>query len=896
MRLRALELEQFRKFRRPHRLDGFVDGINVLCGPNEFGKSTILAAIRGLLFEKYSSGAQSVLAMRPWGSESAPRLAMEFEIGGGAWRIEKQFLHRPTARLTAPDGRRFDGSAAEEELQRVLGFGAGGKQGAKPGQMGVWAALWVTQRESVDQADLTSPSIRMTVAECLHGEVGVLTGGEKGRAVKDAARSALGVILDGNGKAKGRARELAARVAEQDALLAMMNERAARLMDDVAELRRLEAERHHVSDVQAERELHDELADARQRREKALLFQQKFEAKQSALVLAERSVADAEQEVGLRVTRAGELVDSDRQLAAAQARLGRLQVARDEHEALVRACRVAAAVVETNVNAADDAVRRAKAAIEVSAQAADLARLRVLSGQAAAAQVRARDLDSKAAALRIDRAAVAAVRVAEQTQDRVQSRLSAQATTVSFELQPEALARVRLDGASLASPGYAVALVEEGVILVEGIGVIRIRPAIGDRDALLDALRIAGDGLHGALAVAGATSLADAEAKLAAWERLRSEADAAAKEVTRLAPGDARARLEPGADALCRHVAAVEVLLAQGMAALGFAAAPDAAAAELALHGAVRAQSGAVAARVEAAAATASAIESLTDARVAFATVEGQVLAARADRERLHARQQAAEDHEPEAALAERSARAGSDRALRRAELAAIEAERPADTAAAMAIRIERLQKAVDQRQKNLLTLGQDIAGRRARIAHEGGVGLDEQIALTRRERDGAAAELEGLLREARILKLLCETLDGAERAARQAYLAPIVQRVTPYLCALFPGAQVQCDDDLRITGIVRSAVEEFGALSDGTREQIAVLARLAFAELLTDRGKPAMVILDDALAYSDRERMQRMFDILAAAAARTQILILSCREDLFLRIGGTPLRLAALD
>jgi len=70
------------------------------------------------------------------------------------------------------------------------------------------------------------------------------------------------------------------------------------------------------------------------------------------------------------------------------------------------------------------------------------------------------------------------------------------------------------------------------------------------------------------------------------------------------------------------------------------------------------------------------------------------------------------------------------------------------------------------------------------------------------------------------------------------------------------------------------------------------VLARLAFAEMLIDQGKPAMVILDDALAYSDPERMERMFDVLAQAAAKMQILILTCREDLFARLGGTEIKL----
>jgi uncharacterized protein YhaN len=53
------------------------------------------------------------------------------------------------------------------------------------------------------------------------------------------------------------------------------------------------------------------------------------------------------------------------------------------------------------------------------------------------------------------------------------------------------------------------------------------------------------------------------------------------------------------------------------------------------------------------------------------------------------------------------------------------------------------------------------------------------------------------------------------------------------------------------------------------------------------------MVILDDALAYADDDRMERMFDTLVAAARRMQILVLTCREDLFARAGGHHLRLA---
>jgi len=211
-----------------------------------------------------------------------------------------------------------------------------------------------------------------------------------------------------------------------------------------------------------------------------------------------------------------------------------------------------------------------------------------------------------------------------------------------------------------------------------------------------------------------------------------------------------------------------------------------------------------------------------------------------------------------------------------------------------MAARIERYEQALQMRAQTVRRLRETATELRTRIAQEGGHGLDEQIATAKRERDSLKLEYEGFVRDIKILSLLLDTLTNAERETKERYLAPVISRVTPYLRNLFPGADISCDETLRITGLSREhgAPEDFERLSDGTQEQIAVLSRLAFAEMLIDQGKPAMVILDDALAYADAERMERMFDILTQASAKTQILVLTCREDLFSRLGGNRLEL----
>jgi uncharacterized protein YhaN len=52
------------------------------------------------------------------------------------------------------------------------------------------------------------------------------------------------------------------------------------------------------------------------------------------------------------------------------------------------------------------------------------------------------------------------------------------------------------------------------------------------------------------------------------------------------------------------------------------------------------------------------------------------------------------------------------------------------------------------------------------------------------------------------------------------------------------------------------------------------------------------MIMLDDALAYSDRHRLELIFDTLTCAAERMQILVFTCRVDAFSRLGGNRLRL----
>ena len=195
-------------------------------------------------------------------------------------------------------------------------------------------------------------------------------------------------------------------------------------------------------------------------------------------------------------------------------------------------------------------------------------------------------------------------------------------------------------------------------------------------------------------------------------------------------------------------------------------------------------------------------------------------------------------------------------------------------------------------------TIKTEIARLRERIEIHDSAGIDEAIEHTQRQLEQATRRCNHLEHEFKILELLGDTLRAAESEAKDRYLGPVLNRIHPYLRMLFPNADMSMDEDLNITGMSRGAgyEERFDILSMGTQEQIAVLVRLAFAEMLVDQGAPATVILDDALVFSDDQRMKRMFDVLSQAAQRVQIVVFTCREQLFEGLSANRLQLVPAD
>ncbi len=301
---------------------------------------------------------------------------------------------------------------------------------------------------------------------------------------------------------------------------------------------------------------------------------------------------------------------------------------------------------------------------------------------------------------------------------------------------------------------------------------------------------------------------------------------------------------------------------------------------------------------------TAAQAETLADAAASEARVRAEAARESAITARHAHETLAARRTEAVAALAALADAATLDQALAAAETAHGQAAAQHATLAdgapdleAARVALNRARSVADAATAEIHDLTVAIAGLNATVGTLSGEGVEEDLAdVTLRL--GAARATEAALRhEVEVLRALISALEAAQSAARDRYFAPVLAELRPMLRLLWPDAELRFDgDNLLPEALVRDGRDEaIGTLSGGTREQIALLVRLAFARLLAKSGRHAPVILDDALVYTDDERIESMFNALHAQAGDLQIIVLSCRNRAMRQLGGQKLRFEAV-
>jgi uncharacterized protein YhaN len=202
---------------------------------------------------------------------------------------------------------------------------------------------------------------------------------------------------------------------------------------------------------------------------------------------------------------------------------------------------------------------------------------------------------------------------------------------------------------------------------------------------------------------------------------------------------------------------------------------------------------------------------------------------------------------------------------------------------------------ALEQEQRVLERLQSERSSKHARSIHleatvriHGAEDLHERAQRAEAELDERAQTLRAVAARAVAARELVLALHEARSEAQRRLVAPVVERARPYLESLLPGRRLRMDENWSVVGLgVGDVEEDFHDLSGGAREQVSILVRIALAEVL-GAEEPIPVVLDDAFVNTDRARLGEMMRILYRASRRQQILLFSCHDEGFDRLGET--------
>ena len=857
MKIRAIRLKEVGRFSTPVALEGLTGGLDVLAGPNELGKSTILRAVNTALFLPHTSKKQEIEELRPY-SGGAPLIELDLDVQGRPWRLRKQYLTTRSAELhDLSTGQVSRGGDAETLLCKLLGG------------TGHFSLLCVTQGEALaSMAPVKTGGATFMAA--IESEVENVADGSAARFVAGRVKAELAGLVTSHNPPRP-AGALKAAIDRRDDLVKQRDdarERLRRALDRLEALQDVRVRLAEIGDAEAaqlrqrEREnAQRTFEDAQKAREKLKLAEAAVEGGQKQLAAAQALLEALERRIDALAQREAAAAKTAPLLAACEARgvasVQKTKDARQNRDAL----KGVLAGLERDRQALARRDRLAELSLRLeAARAAEAERMQLVQA-----------LKGNAA----DERTIEAARREASSILKLEARLSASAPRVSLAYVDGGAGRVTLDGRALGD-GEVLQPTRPIRLEIAGVGVLTIEPGQSDdvaRDE--DALAAHRARREELLLGVGARSLEEAERLLA--ERRDGEA--------RLAEVCERLKMvaREGIQSLQQSHAELAATVAASNVA-GSTDDIDARASET--QGAL--------AEAEAMLAEAEAAEG--QAREEWLTLRAQANNYAADIASLSEELGAPEARA--AALAERRAALGAARET--LNVAVLEAAAWRDKSPDEA-RVSALQKAAEAAR---------IADEKARAEisalRETEIGLLGELKSDRAEDvEARVEELEALCgqaearcadlqQEAQALLLLMKELDAAATRTRDRFARPVVGRLAPYLQLMWPEAHLVLGEDLAPQALERRGVrEEFARLSGGTQEQLGLLVRLAFAQLLADTGTPAPLIIDDAVVNTDDDRLKRLFQALQLAAKSHQVLVLSCRERDFDELGGRRIALA---
>ncbi|OSC41054.1 hypothetical protein B8W66_09875 [Mycobacterium decipiens] len=868
MKLHRLALTNYRGI--AHREIEFPDhGVVVVCGVNEIGKSSMIEALDLLLEFKDRSLKKEVKQVKPTNADVGSEVVAEISSGPFRFAYRKRFHKKCETELTvlAPCREQLTGDEAHDRVRAIL---------AETVDAGLWRAQRVLQAASTAAVDLSgcdALSRALDLAAAHSGTAAAPVGTEPLLIEKIEAEYAR--YFTATGRPTGEWAAAIARLAAAEATVADCAVAVAEVDDRV---------RRHAELTGRVRELSRQRQAGEPRLEAARPAAEKIaaitdEAREAKLIAAAATATSAAS-TATRTRRLALLTEIDTRTAAVAAAEAQAQRAGDE-QATARA---------------DAEVR--DGALDEATQALTDVRLR--------AEAARRTLDRLADREQADRltARLAKIDDIQRDRDRVCAELSA------VTLTEELLSRIERAAAAVDRVGAQLALISAAV---EFTAAADIELGVGDQRVSLPAgqswsvtatgpTEVEVPGVLTARIVPGATAL-DLRSKCAAAQQELSDALAAGEvaDLTAARSADQRRRhLQSSRDqltatlaGLCgdEHVYQLRSRLERlraGQPTEPELFSTDTGTARTELDAAEAARTAA-----ERQCETCRQIAATATRRLAETSTRATVLqnAAAAERAQLSAaitrlaEERALVSDDDLAAQAEADLRVLHSADQRVADLAEQLAATAPDAVAAELAEAAAAAESLRERHDDAVRALREVS---IELTVFGSEGRQGKLDAAETEREQATSQHARVGRRARAAQLLRSVMARHRDTTRLRYVEPYRAELERLGRPVFgPTFAVEVDSDLRIRSrTLDDKTVPYESLSGGAKEQLGILARLAGAALVA-KEDTVPVLIDDALGFTDPERLAKMGEVFDTVGSHGQVIVLTCSPDRYDGVKG---------
>ena len=867
MKLHWLTLTNYRGI--THRRIDFPDsGVIVVCGANEIGKTSMVEALDLLLEHKDRSTKKEVKQVKPTHADVGAEVSAEISTGGYRFVYSKRFHKKCETRLEllSPRREQLTGDEAHDRVRAML---------AQTVDVELWQAQRVMQAGSTAPVDLSGCDVLSRALDVAAGEAAQLSGAEP--LLVDRIDAEYAQFFTPTGRPTGQWSAATARLKAAD-------EEVARCAAAVAEVD--DAVRRHavVSDRLVELSEPRKVAAARLTTAKAAadVVAELTDSLRHATVEAGAARTAHAAAVSALTERRQLRADADTRAETVDGLVGKVAAAEDA-EVLAREVHEAAVAAvgesETALQAAEARVDAARAMVGRLSDRDESDKLANRLARIAATERERADVCAELAPIRITDASMRDIEKAAAAVDRATVQVESTAVRIEFTALADVLVRVAGEDVALGDgKDWSVAVTGPTEIEVPGVLRAGIHPGAPATD-MAAKLAAAQQILESLLQAAAVPDLAAAQAMHERGRELAGRRDRLTATLTGLCGDDTVQQLEARL-AVLRGRAPAEPDLWD--AALD----KDSVAAQLEQADAERraASTKCETQRKVVAAAWAKLAEKTTAATV----LKDRLAAARRELEQIRTRIAAQREARSDDELAV-SVQAHGETArtadVKVDELTTALAAAGPDSVAAELAEAQHAITDLDREHGGLTEELRDLAAALKVFGTQGRRGV---LDAAQTEHEHAKGDFLRMRRRARAAQLLRTVMARHRDSSRQRYVDPFRAELERLGRLVFgDGFEVEVDSDLRIRSrTLAGRTVPYESLSGGAKEQLGIVARLA-AAVLVAKEDSVPVVIDDALGFTDPDRLARMGAVFDAVGGDSQVIVLTCSPQRFTHVSG---------